>query len=92
MLCAIWYHLYNLKNLKKTHGGKLLLVKFQAEACNFLKNNRPPWVFFTFSKSHKMIPNCPNDLILTYAVEHLLEIWCWVYPRCNCITEKNEIL
>ena len=22
-LCAIWYHLYNLKNVKKTHGGVL---------------------------------------------------------------------
>ena len=27
MLCAIWYHLYNLKNVKNTHGGVLLLVK-----------------------------------------------------------------
>ena len=29
MLCAIWQHLYNLKNVKNTHGGVLLLVKFQ---------------------------------------------------------------
>ena len=27
MLCAIWYHFYNLKNMKNTHGGMLLLVK-----------------------------------------------------------------
>ena len=33
MCCAIWYHLYNLKNVKKTHGGVLILVKLQAEAC-----------------------------------------------------------
>ena len=26
----IWYHLYNLKNVKNTHGGVLLLVKLQA--------------------------------------------------------------
>ena len=26
--CAIWYHLYNFKNVKNTHGG--VLVKFQA--------------------------------------------------------------
>ena len=26
MLYAIWYHLYNLKNVKNTHGGVLLLV------------------------------------------------------------------
>ena len=28
MHCAIWYHLYNLKNVKNTHGEVLLLVKF----------------------------------------------------------------
>ena len=27
---AIWYHLYNLKNVKNTHGGLLILVKLQA--------------------------------------------------------------
>ena len=27
MLCAIWYNLHNLKNLKNTHGGMILLVK-----------------------------------------------------------------
>ena len=35
--CASWYHLYNFKNLKNTHGGVLILVKLQAEACNFTK-------------------------------------------------------
>ena len=35
MRCAIWYHLYNLKNVKNTHGGVLIL---------------PPCVFFTFLK------------------------------------------
>ena len=27
MLCAIWEHLNNLKNVKNTQGGVLLLVK-----------------------------------------------------------------
>ena len=34
--CAIWYHLYNLKNVKNTHGrvlqkmkAKLLLIHFR---------------------------------------------------------------
>ena len=31
ILCVIWYHLYNLKNVKNTHGGVLLLVKLQAK-------------------------------------------------------------
>ena len=31
-ICAIWYHLYNLKSVKNTHGGVLLLVKLQAKS------------------------------------------------------------
>ena len=27
MLCATWYHLYNLKNMKNIHGRVLPLVK-----------------------------------------------------------------
>ena len=45
MPCAIWYHLHNLKNVKSTHGGVLLLIMLQAFACNFTKSNTPPWVF-----------------------------------------------
>ena len=43
MFCAISYHLYNLKNVKNTHGGVLLLGKLQRKACNFTKSNTPPW-------------------------------------------------
>ena len=28
--CTIWYHLYNLKKVKNTHGGVILLVNVQA--------------------------------------------------------------
>ena len=55
----IWYHLYNLKNMKNTHGEAILLVKLQASACNFTKSITPPWVFPRFlnctngTKSHK---------------------------------------
>ena len=49
--CAIWYHLYNLKIVKNTHGGVLLLVKLKA--CNVTKSNTPPWVFFTIFKLYK---------------------------------------
>ena len=31
-LCAIWYRFYNLKNVKNTHRGVLILEKLQAEA------------------------------------------------------------
>ena len=53
VLCAIQYHVHNLKNMKNTNGGLLLLVKLQANACNFTKSNTPPWVFFTFFKLYE---------------------------------------
>ena len=31
-LCAIWYHLCNVKNVETSHGGVLLLVKVQVSA------------------------------------------------------------
>ena len=54
MRCAIWYHLYYLKNVKNTHGGVLLYYEScRFLASNFTKNNTPPWVFFTFLKLYK---------------------------------------
>ena len=53
MLLAFRYHVYKLKNLKKTLGGVLLLVKLQAVARNFTKRNTPPWVLFTIFKLSK---------------------------------------
>ena len=43
---AIWYHLYDLKNVKNTHAGVFVLGKLQAEAeaCDFTKSNNLPWV------------------------------------------------
>ena len=66
--CATWYYLYNLKNVKNTHGKVLLLVRLQTvtflyplktsenlypTVCNFTKINLPPWVFFTCFKLYK---------------------------------------
>ena len=67
MLCAIRYHLHNLKNMNNTHRGVLLLVK----ACNFIKSNTPPLVFFTFlnckncTKSRKASHNHISSISLT---------------------------
>ena len=47
MRCGIWYHLYNLENVKNLYGGVLIL------AYNFTKINTPPWVFLTFFKWYK---------------------------------------
>ena len=68
MRCAIWYHLYNFKNVKNAHGGMLLLIKLQALASNFTKTNTPPCAFFMFSKWNKWyqivqrITYCESDL------------------------------
>ena len=45
MLCAIWYNLHKLKNVKNTHGGVL-------KPATLLKI-APPCVFFTFLKLYK---------------------------------------
>ena len=58
MRCAIWYHLHNLKNVKKPDGGVVLLVT---------KSNTPPWVFFTFF-------NCTNGTTLRNASNILGQI------------------
>ena len=50
MLYAIWDHLSNLKNLKNTRGGVLLIVKLQAEGSNFTESNTLPLVFSIFFK------------------------------------------
>ena len=62
MLCAIWYHLYNLKNVKNTHGGVLLLVKLQALACKFAKSDSA-WMFFAFFYIVKMVRNRAKRLM-----------------------------
>ena len=43
----------NLKRVKSTHGGVLILVKLQASAYNFTKINTPPWVFFMLFKLYQ---------------------------------------
>ena len=37
VLCAIWYHLYNLKNVKNIQGGALILVQLQDQPATLLK-------------------------------------------------------
>ena len=53
MLCAIRYHLCNLKNVQNIHGGVILLVKLQIETGKFSKSMTLPWVFFMCSKLYK---------------------------------------
>ena len=56
MRCAIWYNSYNLKNVKNTHGGVLILVQLQAVSlriqseCGKIRNRKNS-VFGHFSRS-----------------------------------------
>ena len=79
MFCAIWYHLYNLKNVKNTHGVVLLLVKLQAY---FTKSNTPSWVFLTFFKLYKWYQIVQR---ITYN-----EIF-MINSKCFCISAEKEI-
>ena len=42
MRCAIWFNLWNLTNVKNTHGGVLIFLKLQ-----LCKSDTSPWVFST---------------------------------------------
>ena len=44
MRCAIWYHFYNLKNVKNNHGGVFLLVKQDLSITYDIQNSN--WVLF----------------------------------------------
>ena len=80
MRCAIWYHLYYLRDVKNTHGGVLLLVNLKAEACNFTKSNTPPWVVFTF------FLNCTNGTKSPNATQNE-DSNCESFPiTCNYVT------
>ena len=81
MRCAISYHLYNLKNVKSTHGGVLLLVKLQAFAIS--KSNTPLWMFSRFL-------NCTNGTKSRKASHfHLFEL---LYATVRGLTAKRGIL
>ena len=46
MRCMIWYHLHNLKIVKNTQGGMLLLVKLQAKWYQIVQNiTNIIWIF-----------------------------------------------
>ena len=56
MRCAVWYYLYNLKNVKNTHGGALILIKLQAEACKLkIKHNWRTETYLQAGKQEKYI-------------------------------------
>ena len=73
MRCMIWYHLYNLKNVKNTHRGVLLLVKFQALLSYFeyLTTNK---LISDNQSDFKPGNSCINQLLsITHEIYHSLD-------------------
>ena len=61
---VIWYHLFNLKNVKNAHGGVF-------KACNITKSNTPPWTFFMFFKLYKWYQIVQSIAIFT----NFISVW-----------------
>ena len=80
-LCAIWYNSNNLKNMKSTYRGKILLVEFRAEACSFTKSNTPTWVFVTFLRW------CNDAMLLLGRV--LLIFLIYIATKCGYLPTAN---
>ena len=70
MRCAIWYHLYNVKNVKNTHGGVLISVQLRADA---LREHSSIGVFHFF-KIVQMIPNRATHHISSEKVNKFTKI------------------
>ena len=79
MGCAIWYQLCNLKNMKNTQGGVLLLVKLQAEA----KLLKVTFLHRCFSRFLNYV-NCTNVKhgISSNKGQHLLK---WYFKQSDWI-------
>ena len=75
MLCTIWYHLCNLKNVEKAHGGVLILVTLQTAACKCTKVTLLHRCFSRFlnctnsTKSHKV-----PDISLSLAHKNIVDL------------------
>ena len=69
--CAIWYLLYNLKNLKNTHGGMLLLVKLQAKSLflSLPNGNHLQWMQKNMKVEIKLLSRM--GIIGTYIIESI---------------------
>ena len=86
MRCAIWYILYNLKNVKNTYGGMLLLVKLQA------KSNTPQWLFFTFLNLYKWYQSRKTSGIWFYLQNNPSLVTAPTLPIENRVTEDFPVL
>ena len=80
MRCAIWYHLYNFKNVRDTHGGVLILVKLQASAtCNLYK----------LYKWHRIAQRINGSYMWNAISKRSIEMF-YVRMELNCFSKKKK--
>ena len=81
-ICAIQYLWYKFKNVKNTHGGMLVLVKLQPEACNFTQSKLLHGCFSRFF-------NCRNGTKLRKASRIKQNGLCYLifysFPLFQCL-------
>ena len=57
MLCAIWYHRYNFKKVKNTHGGVIFLVKVAGLTLQLYQKYHSSMGVFQVFKIVQIVPN-----------------------------------
>ena len=91
MLCAIWYHLCNLKYVKNTHGRVILLVKLPTIFC-WLGDPALYVIFFdpsvTIYKNAYIHRKLEDILIKSWSVLQLIRRWAaflyfWKFASSN---------
>ena len=75
---AIWYHLYNFKDVKHTHGGVFRLVKLQAQASSMS-------IFHVF-KIVQMVPNR-----VTHHTDNFITSTGFGSKRAEVMVKVNEV-
>ena len=85
--------MYNLKHVKNTHWGVLLLAKLQASAYKFTKRITPSRVFYTFLKMYQIAQSVINvsTKILKVSSFFMLPIsyWCWEYWKASLLYKRR---
>ena len=76
------------KKHENTHGGVLILVKLQAESCNFTKINTPSWVFFTFFKLCK----CFHKSSVSNIQNAIIKVVYQIFKALNNFNTKAKLL
>ena len=91
--------LYNVKNVKNINRGVLLLVKFQTEACSFIRSNTPPWMSSTYFKLYKwcQIPlsstyGKPNSNVSVFGINSYRgQIFAYLFYRLCCKDVSEDL-